>query len=315
MRRAFVLAAVSVTLSLILGAGAHAQKTQKAPPPPTPPPPPAAPAPPPPPVLKSPHLPADFAGLVAAERAFAKLAAEKGIKESFLAAIDKNGVLFRPGPVTGKVWLNTHPAPAARLVWRPAHAEIARSGDLGWTTGPYEITPQGQPKSYGQFSTVWLKQADGTWKFLADLGVETPAPAPEGKPKLVSPSFDPGKEVDVMAVRESLLAADRDLATAAAKGVAAAYVNAATDATYLLRDGRQPGVGKAAIRTALAGDPGGLTWESNGVGISVAGDLGYTYGMAARKRPEETGPYLRVWQRQPGGGWKLSLDVMKLAGK
>jgi ketosteroid isomerase-like protein len=300
MRRACVLAVASLILA---GAGVYGQKPTPA----------ATPTPPPPPVLKSPHLQADFDSLVAAERAFSKLCAAKGIKDSFLANIDNTGVLFRPLSVMGKDWLTAHPNPAARLTWHPVYAEIARSGDFGWTTGPYEITPQGQPKRYGQYSTIWQKQADGHWKFLADMGVEAPGPAPEGRPKLVSPPVDPAKEVDVMAVREALLAADRDLAAQAAKGVAAAYGNASTDSTYLLRDGHQPFVGTAAVRSALAGDPGGLTWESSGVGVSAAGDLGFTYGKATRKRPEEAGPYLRAWKRQAGGGWKLALDVMGLA--
>ena len=90
MKKAFI----AVTLSLILaGTGAHAQKAQKTPkaqPAPTPA---AAPTPtPPPPVLRSPHLKADFDSLIAAERAFSRLSAAKGIKESFLANIDNTGV-------------------------------------------------------------------------------------------------------------------------------------------------------------------------------------------------------------------------------
>lgn len=280
MRRAFILVAASLAL-----AGA---------------------APPQPP---KPSLQADFDSLVAAERAFSQLSEAKGIKESFLANIADDAVIFRPGPVLGKQWLTEHPNPQAQLVWHPVHAEIARSGDLGWTTGPYEISAKGE-KGYGQYSTVWKKQADGRWKFVTDMGIQTPAPAPEGEPKLVSPPAVPGAP----AAREAVLAADRDLETqAAAQGVAAAYANAALDSTYLLRDGHQPFVGRAAVRTALADDPGGLTWEAQGGGVSAAGDLGYTYGTAKRKAPEESGAYVRVWQRQPGGGWKLALDVMGLS--
>lgn len=284
MRRAFFVV-LSVTLSLILAGAAAAQQPSS--------------------------LQAGFDSLVAAERAFAKLSEAKGIKESFLANIADDAVIFRPGPVPGKTWLAEHPNPQALLVWHPVYAEIARSGDLGWTTGPYEITVKGE-KGYGQYSTVW-KQVDGQWKFVADLGIETPAAAPEGEPKLVSPEALSAKPA---AGREAVLAADRDLeAKAAAEGLAVAYANAATDSTYLLRDGHQPIVGKAAVGAALSGDPGGLTWEAQGSGVSAAGDFGYIYGTAKRKAPEETGPYLRVWQRQPGGGWKISLDVMKLAGK
>jgi ketosteroid isomerase-like protein len=262
-----------------------------------------------------PNLKADFDSLVEAERAFAKLGAAQGIKDSFLANIADDGTLFRPGPVPGKQWLSEHPNPPLQLAWHPVHAEIARSGDLGWTTGPSEVTPQGQPKGYGQFATIWKRQSDGRWKFMVDFGVPTPAPAPEGEPKLTVPEPFHGK-VDSAAAQKSLLAADRDLAAhAAAQGTAAAYAAAVTDKTYLLRDGHQPFVGKQAIHAALAQDPGGLTWEAQGSGVSMAGDLGYTWGTAARKDPEESGAYMRAWERQPDGSWKLALDVMRLAVK
>ena len=282
MSRAFVVAAVS----LIVGGAALAQSSS---------------------------LQSDFDGLVAAERAFAKLSEEKGIKESFLANVADDAVVFRPGPVPGKEWLSAHPNPAALLVWHPTHAAIAVSGDLGWTTGPYEVTPNGRPKAYGQYSTVWRKQPDGRWKFVVDLGIGTPSPAPEtGPPHLSAVQAKDGK-VDAASARESLLAADRDLAkAAAAQGLAAAYVAAAADDAYLLRDDHQPFVGKEAIRGALAGDKGGVTWEPAGSGVSKAGDLGYVYGTASRKAPQESGVFMRVWQRQPGGAWKLALDVTNL---
>ena len=291
MSRAFVVAAVS----LIVAGAAFAQSSS---------------------------LQTDFDGLVAAERAFAKLSEDKGIKESFLANVADDAVVFRPGPVPGKEWLSAHPNPAALLVWHPTHAVIAASGDLGWTTGPYEVTPNGRPKAYGQYSTVWRKQPDGHWKFVVDLGIGTPSPAPEtGPPRLTSPAAAGqadaarrgGLNYNQTPIRDSLLAADRDLGkTAAAQGLAAAYVAIAADDAYLLRDDHQPFVGKEAIRGALAGDKGGVTWEPAGSGASAAGDLGYVYGTASRKAPQESGIYMRVWQRQPGGSWKLALDVTKL---
>jgi ketosteroid isomerase-like protein len=292
MNRAFILAAASLILGTV-GASAFAQ-TQQARKPVS-------------------NLKADFDSLVAAERAFAKLSEAKGLKESFLANIADDAVIFRPGPVPGKEWLSAHPNPPVLLVWHPTHAAIARSGDLGWTTGPYEITPEGKAKSYGQYSTVWRKAADGHWKFVVDLGISTPTAAPEtGEPKLASAGAT-AQKVAAAAVRESLLAADRDLGkAAAAQGLSTAYAAAAADDTYLLRDGHPPFVGKEAVRGALAGDAGGVTWEAQGSGVSAAGDLGYVYGTSARGNPAETGVYVRVWQRQPGGSWKLALDVMNL---
>jgi ketosteroid isomerase-like protein len=266
-----------------------------------------------------PGLRADFDGLVAAERGFARLSEEKGIKESFLANVAADAVIFRPGPVPAKEWLSAHPDTPALLTWHPTQAAIARSGDLGWTTGPYEIAFKGQPKGYGQYSTVWRKEADGRWKFVVDLGVTTPSAAPgTGEPKLPAELAGAAKPVkaatsDLAAVRESLLAADRDMGKIAKEqGLTAAYAGAVAEDTYLLRDAHPPFVGKEAIRGFLATDQGGVTWESQGSGVSAAGDLGYVYGKADRKDPHQSGVYLRVWQRQPGGTWKLALDVMKL---
>src|SRR5690349_2482728 len=94
-------------------------------------------------------LQADFDALVETERAFSKLSVEKGIKESFVAYIADDGVLFRGGAfVQGKPWTQEHPNPPASLAWWPTQAGISSSGDLGWTTGPYEVK-QGDETGHG----------------------------------------------------------------------------------------------------------------------------------------------------------------------
>jgi ketosteroid isomerase-like protein len=263
-------------------------------------------------------LQADFDSLVANERAFAALGEKKGVKESFLAYIADDGVLFRPGPVNGKEALSSRPNPPVVLTWAPSYAEIARSGDLGWTTGPWDLTSQGSTQQeHGQFATVWRRQPDGGWKFVLDLGISTPTAPPSGEPKL-SPELvqaEPGNaaKADAEASRASLLAADRGLAQAAlSQGLAAAYLAAVAPDVHLLRDGHLPFVGKEAVRGALADDPGGLAFEPAGSGVSSAGDLGYVYGTARRGKPEETGSFFRVWERPPGGAWTIALDVVKL---
>jgi len=110
-------------------------------------------------------LQADLDSMVAAERAFAKLCEEKGFKESFLAYIADEGIMFRPMPVQAKASLAERPNPPIQLIWAPSHAEIARSGEMGWTTGPWERRTQGSDEVlYGDFVTVWKKQPDGKWK-------------------------------------------------------------------------------------------------------------------------------------------------------
>ena len=64
--------------------------------------------------------------------------------------------------------------PNVSLRWEPVRADIAASGDLGWTTGRsvFEvIAPDGTAqRTEGVYVTIWRLQADGSWKVVMDLG-------------------------------------------------------------------------------------------------------------------------------------------------
>jgi len=51
---------------------------------------------------------------------------------------------------------------------------VAASGDLGYAVGTWQLTGKsrkGEPVSLtGKYMTVWKKQADGSWKVVADMG-------------------------------------------------------------------------------------------------------------------------------------------------
>jgi ketosteroid isomerase-like protein len=55
----------------------------------------------------------------------------------------------------------------------PGSAEVSSAGDLGYTTGSYEVTvndAEGNPvTSRGKVVVVWKKQSDGTWKAALDI--------------------------------------------------------------------------------------------------------------------------------------------------
>ncbi|HYV85119.1 MAG TPA: DUF4440 domain-containing protein [Patescibacteria group bacterium] len=74
-----------------------------------------------------------------------------------------------------------------KLTWKPLRADVAASGDLGWTTGSYEMTrvdETGAPHvRRGKYVTIWRRQADGSWKAVLDGGnPDTPPPAPAPAP-------------------------------------------------------------------------------------------------------------------------------------
>ena len=70
-----------------------------------------------------------------------------------------------------KVWGAYFAEPSLMISWRTQHAEVI--GDLGYTSGSYEVTskgPDGKAGSEkGKYLCVWKKQADGTWKAVHDM--------------------------------------------------------------------------------------------------------------------------------------------------
>jgi ketosteroid isomerase-like protein len=115
----------------------------------------------------------DFDDLVAAERAFAADASARGNRAAFLEAHANDGLVFAPGPTNGKAVWDARKANKDRLEWAPELAEIAGSGDLGYTTGPWRLTPEGaeKPTAFGHYFTIWRKAADGKWKVVLDHGI------------------------------------------------------------------------------------------------------------------------------------------------
>jgi ketosteroid isomerase-like protein len=65
-------------------------------------------------------------------------------------------------------------APGA-LAWQPRIADIAASGDLGFTVGVATFTGRTQT-TYTKYLTVWKRQRSGEWRFVADGGNGAPAP-------------------------------------------------------------------------------------------------------------------------------------------
>jgi ketosteroid isomerase-like protein len=69
-------------------------------------------------------------------------------------------------------------APGVMLSWTPERADVSASGDLGYTSGSYEMTGNGA-RDNGKYLTIWRKQPEGTWKVIEDIGNSNlPPPGP-----------------------------------------------------------------------------------------------------------------------------------------
>lgn len=128
------------------------------------------------------------AALMKADADFDAAVAAKGI-DAWVETFAEDGLMFRAGtPVKGRDAIREMMAPAFAtsgfsLRWKPVAAEIATSGDLGYTYGTYEMASpgaDGKPETRtGMYVTIWRKQADGSWEAAVDLGSAAPPPAKE----------------------------------------------------------------------------------------------------------------------------------------
>ena len=258
--------------------------------------------------------------MVGTERAFSRMSEEKGIREAFTEFIAEDGILFRPRAVLGKKWMQENPLPASTtrplLVWQPIFAGMSRAGDLGYTTGPWQLKndiKDAKFSAFGTFMTVWKKQPDGKWRFMVDLGVSHPEPK---KPALLTYGEPATGRFtrDAAKGRSDLQKTESDFSKASVKrGAVEAFLAYASSDVRVLRNQKQPFIGRKAAVAAWTPLSIEWTWTSQFADVSTSGDLGYSYGLyemrdKATSSVTQTGNYMRVWKRV-NGAWKLILDV------
>src|SRR5688572_3404106 len=215
----------------------------------------------------------DPAALAAAESAFAAHSAREDMRAAFMAHFAPQGLFVRDGWVPARSWLESRPAPPIVLDWRPAYVEVAGSGDIGLSTGPWKLLPRDKPTAmpaFGQYVSVWERKRGEPWRVVVDLGISNPGPA----------LWDTALVARVArATRASARLADAEHAfqQRARGGLRSAYQSFAAGDLRFYRDGQPPALGAAA---ALAGvEAGGaLAWRVEEVRTAGSGDFGFTRG-------------------------------------
>jgi ketosteroid isomerase-like protein len=120
--------------------------------------------------------------IINADKAFSALSKEKGMKHAFLHFAAEDVVVLRANsyPQLGKTEMETRFSTFSDtgfiLTWEPQFADIAASGELGYSYGIYTSTTkdaEGNPNvEKGTYITIWRKDKDGIWKFALDTGNE-----------------------------------------------------------------------------------------------------------------------------------------------
>jgi len=116
--------------------------------------------------------------IVLAEKAFEKMASDKGIAEAFYYFADENAVIHREndtlikGKEHIKMYYDKKNNTDATVNWSPDFVEVSDGGTMGYTYGKYVWkikNNDGTIATYkGVFHTVWKKQKDNSWKYVWD---------------------------------------------------------------------------------------------------------------------------------------------------
>ena len=114
--------------------------------------------------------------LLETDLAFSAMSEELGVNHAFMHFCAREGVLLRENtrPVEGQSSVIKYLAnindDALVLTWEPLHARVAKSGELGYTYGIYELVIKESGKSEkGTYVSIWTKQ-DQEWKWVLDSG-------------------------------------------------------------------------------------------------------------------------------------------------
>ncbi len=250
--------------------------------------------------------------LANAERSFSNASEQMGIKNSFLAFLSDDCVMFNPYPVNGKELHKNRPANSASLLWYPVFVEVASSGDFGISTGPWEYrkTKFDTLVSYGHYFSVWKKQIDGKWKVALDNGISYAKEKKRNEAEYITklPLLKSAKSNGERARTELLEAEHRFIRSFKENGMIASYSAFAASNIRVYRNGDFPSQQKNEALALLKGQEIQKDFSPMATQIASSGDLGFTYGFSVGAK-NDSSSYIRVWRKEKE--WEIAIDMLE----
>jgi len=115
----------------------------------------------------------------AADQHWARVFAAKDLENSVAFCAENASVLAPNAPIAtgkqaiGQLFSGFFALPSLTIEWHPTKVEVARSGELGYSTGVYQMSFKDSSGKLvtdrGKYVTVWKKQADGSWRVALDI--------------------------------------------------------------------------------------------------------------------------------------------------
>ncbi len=115
--------------------------------------------------------------VIAAEKTFATMAAVDGVPLAFSHFAAEDVVMLRgksliKGKREMKDYFALQTLTDVKLAWEPTFVDVAASGDMAYTYGPYTFSAKDTSgvmiADTGYFHTVWKRQPTGEWRFVWD---------------------------------------------------------------------------------------------------------------------------------------------------
>jgi ketosteroid isomerase-like protein len=118
---------------------------------------------------------------------WAKAAAAKDVEQT-IGYYSDDAIVLPPNATSAATkeairngWKDMFASPGFVITWKPTRVQLAKSGDMGWVSGTYELTTNdasGKPiNDRGKYLEVWEKQTDGNWKCAAAMWNSDRAPS------------------------------------------------------------------------------------------------------------------------------------------
>lgn len=258
----------------------------------------------------------DLQTMVNVERAFAKLARKENTRKAFLSYLSDDAVVFEQGPVNGKKRWEERSTDDSKQDWDPEFADIASSGDFGYTTGPWEYRihrTNKDPDAHGHFVSVWKKSPAGLFQNVLDIGVSHPHD-PESHPlrtSIIHAKAGPGH----LPGDKSIMDIEKEFLVSLEMSGSKAHIQSLSREARLYRAGKIPMTIPALTRPIAEREGSTIRYSPIQGGMASSGDLGYVYGTASWTESKESDDkvyanYLRIWKNEDGSHWKIVLEVV-----
>ena len=250
------------------------------------------------------------------EKAFEKMAEEKGVNAAFIEFMAPMGVMFVPEIRNGREFWKSIPPSASLLTWNPIWIDVASNGTLAYSIGNSIRRPKGKDDpnaEYGHYISIWTRNADGQYRALLDTGINHPKPA--SIPTEWKSPADSGVDKN----EGRLSAADSAVPFYASleANASSAYKKYLAEDAIVMRSGKEPFIGKKAAMSAI-NDIDGIIRIPKRKAFVEGPDLAYVYNVYSivdkAGKEIEGGNFVQVWKLRKGR-WLIAADVFVASPK